>query len=220
MIKKFVRLNWVTVKPYFTFKSMIIFVGIALYLTVSSGSLTSAVSVGMMLGVLFVSYPFVVEEKNHLDTLYATLSLNRETVLLGRYLFTALLDGVAVLGAFALGSAGLSVMRLINGTPSEPTDTAPLIFALSGVLLLIQAVQIPLYFKLGYTKAKIVAVLPFALIMSAFLAMSQFGGGVFLDFAWEFFNSWLAVPILIAVFSLIVLVSYGLSVTFYKKREF
>jgi hypothetical protein len=39
-----------------------------------------------------VTYPFAVGEKNGIDSLYIFLGINRETVVIGRYLYALVID--------------------------------------------------------------------------------------------------------------------------------
>ena len=72
----FVRLDFITVKPYATLKNLIIFVAVALIMIISSGGGSSAIGILMVYAVLFSSYPFAVGEKNGIDALYVTLSIS------------------------------------------------------------------------------------------------------------------------------------------------
>jgi hypothetical protein len=153
----FVRLDFITVKPYATLKNLIIFVAVALIMIISSGGGSSAIGILMVYAVLFSSYPFAVGEKNGIDALYVTLSIKRSTVVLGRYLFAIIVDVCAGLLACAFTFAILALLR-INFTVLETFIEA---LALLMILSLLQAVQIPIFFKLGYTKAKFMAYLPF-----------------------------------------------------------
>ena len=88
----FIKLDFFTIKPYFTFKSILIYAVIAVFLSITSINIFSAVGFGLMMGTMFIGYPFAIGEKSNMDALYATLSVNRKTVVIGRYAFTLILN--------------------------------------------------------------------------------------------------------------------------------
>ena len=95
---------------------------------------------------------------------------------------------------------------------------------LAALFAFIQAIQHPIYFKYGYTKAKFISLAPFAVIMAGFVAFSTIAKGsdavnqtiVIIGSA---NTGWLIICTAIML-GLIMLASYRLSLSFYKKREF
>ncbi|MDR1193788.1 MAG: ABC-2 transporter permease [Peptococcaceae bacterium] len=221
----FIRLDLITVKPYFTVKNLSIYAVVALFLTATSGNISSGIGVGMMLSGMFTGYPFALGEKSNLDALYATLALNRQTVVLGRYLFTLALNLVAIIFSVALSSAGLLAAGIL-GSSIGSEGVMWSFLALAAIIIVIQAIQLPLYFKLGYSKAKFMSLMPFLFIMAfvaALMALSENGKftGVIADFiAIIMFNSNGLALFTVLALCLIVFLSYRLSLAFYQKREF
>ncbi|MCL2030665.1 MAG: ABC-2 transporter permease [Oscillospiraceae bacterium] len=219
----FVRLDFVTVKPYFTVKNMLIYTLIALFSALGSGRL-SGISIGMMLGTLFISYPFAAGEKSNMDALYVTLSLNRKTVVLGRYLFILLLNASIILFVLVTSSAGLLVARIAGGGENGGGGAPGMTAFLAVLFIIIQSLQLPVFFKLSYTKAKFVALAPFAVIMSGYVGFTTLArdSAALSDFS-EFLSTLNqgAVPALTALALILILyASYTVSLAFYKKREF
>lgn len=222
-LKETVHLDFVTVKPYFTIKNLLIFSAVALFLTTMSHNISSGIGVGMMIATLFIGYPFALSEKSNLDALYTTLSVKRTTVVQGRYIFTLLLNLCAVLFSFVLATLGLLIAKAAGfSTGIGGNGYVETVLILAAIFLLIQAIQLPVFFKLGYTKAKILSIVPFAVLMAGYMAFMTLrnvsaslpelldglsGGG-------------LMMPLLLVMIVAIVITSYGLSVSFYKKREF
>ncbi|GAB2474993.1 ABC-2 transporter permease [Xylanimonas ulmi] len=100
-------------------------------------------------------YPFNLDERSHLDTLYATLPLSRRSVVLGRY---------ATMVAVALILAAASVLVTLAAAPflGESPDAGTLgMLTLGGfaAFCLFTAVQLPFFFSLGFSRAR-----PFAFI--------------------------------------------------------
>jgi hypothetical protein len=114
-----------------------------------------------------MSYPFAISEKNRLDTLYSTLSINRKTVVRGHYLFALMAEAVFIVLTILFSW----IMSLFIGAKFDIVETLFPISLLSGVFSLIVAIQFPIYFKYGYSKAKILAFIP---LFIAFLGIIQF----------------------------------------------
>jgi len=219
----FVRLDFITVKPYLTFKNLLIYAALAFFFTIITGFMSSGISIGMMVGVLFLSYPFVIGEKSNMDALYSTLSINRKTVVLGRYLFAIAINCCTILFFLTFSIAGMLVTR-ISSFESGSGEIIWTIFFLAVLVLVIQALQLPLYFKLGYSKAKFVSMIPFAALPAGFFVISSFDNGAITESLENLFTNVLNESSLIAlvVFALLLVLygSYRLSLLFYKKREF
>lgn len=175
----------------------------------------------MTFAALSVSYPFAVGESNGIDTLYTTLAIGRGTVVSGRYLFALTFD----IGAGILAYVSSFAASALTKVAFEPTEALVTILALFVVFSVIQAVQLPIYFKLGYAKAKFLAYVPFVgfALLSVLLgnllgadpASSQAG-----LFVWLAANPVLAAALGVAVWLGMMLLSYRLSLAVYKKRDF
>ncbi|MCL2266804.1 MAG: ABC-2 transporter permease [Treponema sp.] len=219
----FIKLDFFTIKPYFTFKSILIYAVIAVFLSITSINIFSAVGFGLMMGTMFIGYPFAIGEKSNMDALYATLSVNRKTVVIGRYAFTLILNlciiilltTLAAIGLFAVNPAGF-----ITSLQTEFDFIIILVFCAFSILM--QSIQLPVYFKLGYSKAKFLSVLPIAIILAGYFAFTAFfnvESAVSLFFI-DLIGSGLLIPLSIMILIFIVLSSVCLSMRFYIKREF
>lgn len=221
-ILSFVRLDYITVKPYLTLKNLFIFIAVALVMTISSGDSASSIGILMMYAVLFSSNSFAVGEKNGIDALYVTLSINRHTVVLGRYLFTLIVDACAGLIAYVISFILMTVLKQ-DFNALESFIAVLVMFLIYSVL---QAIQLPIYFKLGYAKAKFAVYLPLLGLPLAILAFSNLLKDTFslkqiTDFLEWFANNPLITVLLIKILWLaIMFVSYRISLSYYNKREF
>ena len=219
----FVHLDYMTVKPYFTVKNIMIFAFVALFMATMSGSIASGINIGVMIATIFVSYPFAVGEKSNLDALYASLSIKRRSVVQGRYVFIVLLNLCTILFSSMLATAGLFIGRATGLLP-DGTDSGnmELVLIMAGLFLVTQTIQLPIFFKLGYAKAKVLSILPFAALMACYMALVTMSitRTFILDTGKVLSDHRLVVPFLIIVLACIVALSYGLSVKFYKRREF
>ena len=224
-LKAFVLLDFKTIKPYLTGKNMLIYGAVAVFLSAVS-IVEISLGIGLMLGTLLISYPFAIEEKSNLDALYVTLSVNRKTVVLGRYLFVFLLNLCAVAFSFAFAMFGVFGARLAGSFQNGGGGSLAFILAMPALLLLIQSVQLPIYFKFGYTRAKFLSIVPFVLFMAgygAFISMAKKSGIIAelsASLSGILSNIALMAALIVFALALAVYVSYGLSVAYYSKREF
>ena len=218
----FIRLDFITIKPYLTVKNLLIFVGVALFMLVPTNSLPGTFGILMALGALYSSYPFAIGEKSNIDVLYATLSIKRNTVVLGRYSFALTLDIVVGLFTFIFSFLVLSVMQ----KSFDFIGSLSTILVLFLLFSLIQAVQLPIYFKMGYTKAKYLAYLPFMVLPAAVFIGTTFFSSLFtLDRIVGLFELVAANPLTAALLAGvmwfgIMVISYRISLLFYQKRDF
>jgi len=225
-LKAFVLLDFVTMKPYLTVKNLLIYVIVALFLSIMSGSAASGVGIAVAMASMFTGYPFALGEKSGMDILYTTLSLSRKTVVSGRYLFALVLNLCTIILSYVIAMIGILVTRISSFT-EQAFETLLVSFVLFTMFIVIQAVQLPLYFKFGYSKAKFFIMIPFVAVMAFFAAFtssmgrsrdSEFFNQIF-GFLKTLSNGLFIVCVVSAVI-LVVFVSYRLSLSFYKKREF
>lgn len=223
MIKafKFVRLDFITVKPYLTLKNLIIFLIVPIILILSSDVDVSVISMFMVFAALYVSYPFAVGEKSGIDALYPTLSIGRGTVVLGRYLFALVFNLIA--GIFAC--IYLFVVFTIMQRNFDVLESLVVALVSFIIFSIIQAIQLPIYFKLGYAKAKMLAYMPFIGFFVVIYAFSKLVSSSYMNQIAAFINWVAANPVMAAVIGVIIWLgimtaSCRVSIALYKKRDF
>lgn len=224
-LNAFVRLDFKTVKPYLTFKNLLIFAAITVFLSAVNGTVEMSLGIGFMFGTLFISYPFAVGEKSNMDALYTTLSVHRKTVILGRYLFVFLFNLCCLAFSFVFATFGVLGAKAAGLSQNSGGNSLPLIFAFSGIMILVQAIQLPIYFKLGYTRAKFLSVVPFAVFMAGYAALMSMEkeSSVIAKLSVTLAGVLNHVPltaVFILLLALAIYSSYCLSLSAYKKREF
>lgn len=109
---------------------------------------------------LLISTPFLHDERGRLDTLYGILPISRGTVVLGRAL------SVLVLGLLvaAIALAVTFGVALVRGT-TVPVDVVLMAIGIAaGVVGLALAVQLPVLFRIGYARGRLIAYAPVFLI--------------------------------------------------------
>lgn len=188
---------------------------------VSTGTGTTTIGMFIIFAALYVSYPFVISEKNGMDALYPTLSIKRETVVLGRYLFALAFD----ICAGMLGLVFTLIVPLIMQKTVIVGEMLIVALVMFIVVSIIEAVQLPIYFKLGYEKAKLMAYLPFIGFFLGVLALKPILDGGMPEQVGSFLGWLEANPYLTALSGLVIwlglmVISYQTSLSFYKKRDF
>ncbi len=157
----FVRLDFYALKPYKRSLALLILIGLGMGVALRSMAVLS--SIFMVGQVLVMAYPFAIGEKNGTDTLYATLSLRRRSVVRGRYAFAVLVELIGIL-VILFSAAAYSALFAVDMVMQELFAS---ICLLSFIVSLTVALQYPLYFKLGYTKAKVFTYIPLMLLSVA-----------------------------------------------------
>lgn len=217
--RNYLNLEFITVKPYLTLKNLGLLLAVMVMLSLTSENSALIASMCTMYGVMYASYPFALGEKNSVDYLYPTLAVSRRRVVQGRYIFSALmLAGFALIG---LALAGVS--KVITGSDFGWGVLA----AVTGVLLLlgiaIMSFQLPIYFKLGYSKARVLVYLPLVALPAIIMAFVSLRGGN--EALTQALTGLLSIGVLpfcaIAVTAVLVIycLSCRLSVSYYQKRD-
>lgn len=218
----FAKLDYLTIKPYLTFKNIIIFMIVFAFIGYGTGEPSMLIGMLIMYSTIYASYPFAVGDKNGIDTLYATLPLTKSNIVAGRYIFALTLN--ILTGVIALAVSAILMTALGKGFDIRETSVTVLIcFVIFSIL---EAAQLPIYFKLGYAKAKFLAYLPLAAFPAAVMAITAYAGASnFLSFIHSMFlwmqENVLFTGILVFIIWLFAMIlSVLFSYRFYKKREF
>lgn len=164
---------------FFTMKSQAVLYAIMVLIIAMFSIMDSSMIVSFITGAWFTalmaSNIFVIQEKNNLNRLYGSVSVELKDILLG-----------------------FSLSLLIFST--------------------IAGIQMPLFFKLGYTKAKMWAVVPFLVVMllviipSFITVLSTFIQSVMS-------NRSMIIAVGIVASCVIQLISYKIAVIAYRKRK-
>ena len=218
----FVRLDYITIKPYITWKNLLLFLVVFVFIGSGTGDVSAIIGMSMMYSVIFACYPFSVGEKNGIDALYATLPITKKTVVIGRYIFTVLLN----LTMFAASLILSIVLMTVAGKGVQLLEIVLIAVVCFALFTLVEAIQLPLYFKLGYNKAKYLTYFPL-LCFPAMVVLGSFLLGrerviPFVEhmFLWIQQNGALTAAIAVILWVCILMGSAKLSLRFYGKREF
>jgi hypothetical protein len=226
--KAFVKLDFLTVKQYFKPAVILFYTAIMIFSVYTFGNFIGGIGYGMFISTMIMPYPFAIGEKCNIDTLYSSLAIRKKNVVLGRFLYTLLLN--AVLFLFS-GVCALVTLYIKN--KELPEFSLELFLTLSvmiAVFIFIQTLQIPMFFKIGYTRAKLFSLIPMMIVTSigtgllAFVRHNEFDSNIgrfLLKIADFLGKNPTGVLVIVIAFILICLyVSYKISVSVYKRREF
>ena len=106
-------------------------------------------------------------------------------------------------------------------------ETLVAIVMIAALFAVIQLLQLPVFFRYGYTKAKLLTFMPFIALMVGYFLISGFAGQLFGDLQFilsvgNFLaaNQLLIIVLIILAMLLATFISYRISVKAYAKREF
>ncbi len=214
-IKKQIKLDIISMKPYYTLKNLIIILGIFIYNSFINKSPIGLVPMTLFFAVMYSSNPFLLGENSGIDALYKIFSINSKKVVIGRYILAGLTFIVASLVGFSI----YAVVFLIKNMPIG-LDMSMVIGINIALYAIIISVQYPIYFKYGYAKARIFCFLPIFITAVIGMALGYFikDFGPILNFVLE--NQGMLIIGLCILVVLMLIISITLSIKFYKKRDF
>lgn len=204
---------------FYTLKSQtamyLIIPAIAVFFSLTGSPLSVLGFTAAWLVLLVNTNLFAIQEKYGLERLYGSLALNKKSVVLGRYISTTLnylfaFIVVVIIGVF---------MAFVQGHQA-PVDGVVEGFCLSLlVFTLISAIQLPIYFRAGYTKGRILSMIPFLVIVGGFVILQSFFEKLeeVLKSILAYGNGIYVVCLIVGV--LVMIVSYYVAVSCYKKRR-
>lgn len=203
---------------FFTMKSQavlyVIMVLIVSMFSIMDSSIIVLFITGAWFTALMASNIFIIQEKNNLNRLYGSVSVELKDIVLGRYIFAFSNYVISLVTVIAVSL----IVSLFRNTF---IDISNILLGFSLSLLIfstITGIQIPLFFKLGYTKAKMWAVVPFLVVMllviipSFITVLSTFVQSVMS-------NQSLVIAVGIVSSCAIQLISYKIAVIAYRKRK-
>ena len=224
-ICRFMRLDYLSIKPYLT---IAFFAAYAFAMTAMSFSdISGAVGMSVIFSAFFVSYPFAVADKANFNALYCQLAISRKEVVKGRYTFLLATSALITIAACVTSLVSSFFRQTADATiPNilpELLPAAAIAILFSGI---IQAFQLPIYFRLGYEKARMAAIIPLLAIVgfSSFFMIS--GPNLNTDQIlsnithWVWNNTFMSIAVALFIWLAIMFASYALSLKFYTQRDF
>ena len=213
---KVLKIDLLSVRPYFTIKNLIILVGlVTLYGALSKNPATVLATV-LMFAILFSGYPFMVGEESGIDPLYKLFGIDAKDVVRGRYLLAALFVGIM----FIIGIVLALIITLIfpfAGAYQILLITAPVIGL---VTLFIIFIEYPVYFKYGYKRGKTLVMILFLLIAVIAVGSSLFGKQLKMILQLFMMNKLIGIIAMLVTFAITLCISLQISNKSYAGRDF
>ena len=138
----------------------------AMNLAMSSGSATPAIAVCILTVAFLPTSLFAQDERAHLDTMYSILPVTRAQFVIARYLCVVLVAVAATLVGIVVARVNDAVRGPGAGIP--PLSVAGVAGLAVAVLGVIVAIQLLLFFSLGYTRTGMYAYGATMVLMFAF----------------------------------------------------
>ena len=222
MIGKMIALDWRAMKIYqirFPILPVTAFVFGWIY------SPLLVIPAGVIMCLSFSINPFAVEEKGDLNKLYLTLPVKRKTIVAGRYVLSLIM----LLCGMAMGVAIMPLVNLVSISKWYLSlEWYTTILALSYLLYaFLNLFMFPVLFRLGYQKGKFwgfyLPMIFFGILFGGYTAISALPGNErlavnFLEYASN--HLLLINGGMVVLATGLLLLSYGISVKLYSKREF
>ncbi|WP_144875146.1 ABC-2 transporter permease [Microbacterium sp. 1.5R] len=120
---------------------------------------------------LMLSAPFLGDERDHLDTLYGILPLSRRAVVIGR-LLSILIYGVIAMAIATVTTLAVAAARGATVAPEFLGICFAAAFAVMGIAV---GVQLPVLFRVGYSRGRLMVYAPALLLAAAAWASQAFG---------------------------------------------
>ena len=172
----------------------------------------------MSIAYILIVNSFVYDERYKCDILIKSLPVNRKDVVYSKYvlLFISSLVGIIIMYVYIFAASFLNI-NIKTGNASVVKLT--FIFLLNTLLY---GIQIPFFFKCGYTKMKMMSILIYIFIIMMIAA----AGGILTrgrakDLMYSISNipSWIMITLFILIMALVVYISSQVSVKIYKNKE-
>lgn len=125
---------------------------------------------------LMLSAPFLGDERDHLDTLYGILPISRRVVVVGRML-SIIAYGVTAMAVATVTTLAVAAVRETAISPELMGLGFAAAFAVVGISV---GIQLPVLFRVGYSRGRLVVYAP-ALLLAAAMWISQSFGLVSAD---------------------------------------
>ena len=184
-------------------KSLLLVLAVWFVISYINGSGLFFTALSVIYGMLLPLTTLSVDEKSRVERYMMSAPVTRAELALSRYV-------LGLLGLLALGVLGIGASLVIGDSLEEALGASAACFCLAVLLL---GVTLPLVYKFGTDKARVVCI---AVYMVTFLAVSFIAArfGIELD---DLSGAFFLLPFLsLAVLALSAAVSLGI----YKKREF
>lgn len=177
-----------------------------------SGFTAAAVAVTYILVVTSAAY----DDKNKADIMLNSLPVKRSDIVFAKYLSVFIYAAIGII-AYILASAGAKVLMLPVRVYSVTLET--FVGGLFAIILL-NSIYFPVFFKFGYMKSRIVNFILFFVFFFGVQAVAEFKFTRNIMLMLDSLPDFEIASIIMGIGVVILIISYALSLWFYKNREF
>ncbi|MPQ34269.1 ABC-2 transporter permease [Clostridium estertheticum] len=154
-----IKLDFYSMKHLYSGAILAIIIGIII------GFVTNPITIIMVeitFSAYFLSMCFAVHDKSNFNKLYGVLPINKNQIVIGRYLFsTCFVTAMGIL-SFIL----YYFISTIMGGPFNIVTSSASVCGSFIIFALFIGIQFPLYYKYEYSKVMIISILPFVLVFA------------------------------------------------------
>ncbi len=172
-VLKVAKIDTIAIKPYLSMKNFIIFLAIALFMTISMKRADMFLYMSFFMTLMYQSYPFIVGESSGLERVYRMFGFDNRNVVRGRYLWV-ITSGLFVIILGLIISLLASFVLEKEGLKLQEYGLTVLVYY--WILILIVSFQYPLMFKLEYSKARQFSTIPLFLTFMIIFLVGNFLG--------------------------------------------
>lgn len=193
----------------------------------NESSQSAYILAGISVAYMFIQYSCAIEDKNNSEKVLNSLPISRRIIVLSRYAAVMVFTmGVIILLSmigYIVAKFGLMRIEAIG-----MIDVITIIFTIS----ILAGVYLPIYFKFGYIKAKILNIILFLGFFSASMLVGQLlkhfkGSKILYSTSNGALGRWLmalgdqgVLMVLLCIGLLVLVISSFISVVLYRNREF
>ncbi len=209
---KFTKLDFFTMKSQLPGYLSLVFI-VSLFSIMGSTVILICIT-SAWFTALMSSNVFIIQEKNNLNRLYGSVSISLKNIVFGRYLYVI----SSYFMALCLSLLLYLPFSYFKGNTFVIMDY---IIGISASLLIfttIVGLQMPLLFKLGYTKAKLWSMIPFIVVM-LFISLPSFVSSLSGIVTFMLSHSTFLITICLIASCIIYYFSYHLSVLGYRRHS-
>ena len=159
-IGKFVILDFISIKPDLRIWDVLLYIALGIVGYLFMGVAGVAVGIAPLAANLAI-YPFSAGD-NGLDEFYASMFIDRKTVVVGRHVFGLVLSAISTVILFLIGL----LMSIIMDDGTSMLGFAALLVGVFFITTAIDFINLPILFKMGFKKSRTFStMLPMAFVV-------------------------------------------------------
>ncbi len=214
------KMDFLGIRPYMTWKPIAFFILFSVGFTYFTDLSFFPMVFAMTMSLMIMTYPFVTGEDSGTERLYRMIGMEDEDTVRGRYLYSFLVFLVTTLVA-------LVIMNGVNLAKSGALIIGESLAVGGGYLamyILFMDINVPIFFAVGHKKAKAVAGAALIATTGIVIAVSGFVASAFPKevkalYLWASSHVLLIVLFSIVFLVLMTMLSYGIALRKFKKRD-